>query len=79
MTTAQRRTVLMACEGLNDDEIAEQLGLSAVSVRMIFDAAAKRLHTTNRTATVYHAIMLGEIPSGSHLAESLMLQKELAR
>ena len=78
LSDVQRQVLLLACEGLDDDEIAQQLGLSTVAVGLIFNAAAKRLHTKTRSSTVYRAVVLGEVPSGSRLSESLIFSKDVA-
>ncbi|MEP1206042.1 MAG: hypothetical protein ABJM29_05330 [Rhizobiaceae bacterium] len=78
LTQSQRDSVLLACEGLGDEEIGKRLGLSPMAVRLLFESAAKRLGTSNRAATVYRAVILGEIPSGSHLSESILFHKEAA-
>jgi hypothetical protein len=78
LSSTQRQAVLLACEGWSDDEIADKIGLSAVAVRLVFDVAAKRLRTTTRSATIYRAVVLGEVPSGSHLTESVMFHKDVA-
>ncbi|MEP2556877.1 MAG: hypothetical protein ABJH63_05400 [Rhizobiaceae bacterium] len=78
LSPMQRQAVLLACEGLTDDEIGRKMGLSAVAVGFMFDAAAKRLHTTTRSATIYRAVVLGEVPSGSHLTESVVLRRDVA-
>ena len=77
LSDAQRQVVLLACEGLNDDEIARRMNLSPVAVGLVFNAASKRLRTKNRAATVYRAVALGEIPSGTPLNDSLMLHKDV--
>ena len=77
LSEVQRQVLLLACEGQDDDEIARQLGLSPVAVGLIFNAAAKRLRTKTRSSTVYRAVVLGEVPSGSHLSESLIFNKDV--
>ena len=62
---------------INDDEIARRMNLSPVAVGLVFNAASKRLRTKNRAATVYRAVALGEIPSGTPLNDSLMLHKDV--
>jgi DNA-binding CsgD family transcriptional regulator len=77
LNQSQRETVLLACEGLCDEEIGRRLELSSVAVQMIFESAAKRLGTSNRAATVYRSVILGEIPSGAHLSENIIFHKEV--
>ncbi|MCJ8309207.1 MAG: hypothetical protein HRU27_11695 [Rhizobiaceae bacterium] len=77
LSEAQRQVVLLACEGHSDDEIARQLNLSTVAIGLIFNAAAERLRTKTRSATVYHAVVLGEVPSGSHLSKCLVFHKDV--
>ncbi len=78
LNRSQRETLLLACEGLCDEEIGQRLELSPMAVRLIFESAANRLGTSNRAATVYRSVILGEIPSGSHLAESLIFNRDVA-
>ena len=78
LTQSQRETVLLACEGLCDEEIGQRLDLSPMAIRLLFDSAAKRLGTSNRAATVYRSVILGEIPSGAHLSDSIIFHKEVA-
>lgn len=79
LSEVQRQVVLLACEGRTDEEIAQQLQLSAVAIGLIFAAAAKRLRTKTRAATVYRAVVLGEVPSGSHLSDGFLFHKETSR
>ncbi|NKB53627.1 MAG: hypothetical protein GKR97_15655 [Rhizobiaceae bacterium] len=78
LTKTQRETVLLACEGLCDEEIGQHLGLSPMAVRVLFESAAKRLGTSNRAATVYRSVILGEIPSGAHLSDNIIFHTEVA-
>ena len=77
LTQSQRDTILLACEGLSDEEIGERMGLSPTAIRLVFESAAKRLKTPNRAATVYRSVVLGEIPSGAHLPENIFFHKEV--
>lgn len=75
LSQVQQQVVQLACEGFDDEQIAPQIGVSAVTVRLMFDAAAKRLGTTSRAATAYRAVCLGEISSGLALTSTALPTK----
>jgi len=61
LRTLEAEALLFATNGHNNNEIAQYLGLSELTVEVIFDSAAKRLGAKNLSQTVAKALALGEI------------------
>jgi DNA-binding NarL/FixJ family response regulator len=61
LSRRQREVMAMSAEGLEVNEIAEVLGLSAATVKTHRGAALKRLHARNTTHAVAILLRRGDI------------------